>query len=87
MIDIDGIEAVDHSARAGLQISDVIATCVSGGVEPDLYGNCERRYAEILRPTLYNRNRNYLSYGVKIVPKPEQIDLTDQQKAFVDYFK
>ncbi len=39
------------------------------GVEPNHYGNCEPRYAEILKPITYERRGNYLSYGVKVVPK------------------
>jgi hypothetical protein len=87
VIDITGIEAKDHSSRAGLQIADVAASCITSGLEPDMYGNCERRYAEILRPVIYNRNGNYLSYGVKIVPWADQLSLNDQQQAFVNLFE
>lgn len=86
VIDIDGIEARDHSSRAGLQVADLIAYCITAGVEPDAYGNCEPRYPEILRPLMYHRGENFLSYGVKIVPRPEQINLTEQQRAFIRFF-
>ncbi|GAA4714926.1 DUF3800 domain-containing protein [Sphingomonas lutea] len=87
VIDAEGIEARDHSTRAGLQIADIMATCVTAGLEPDLYGNQERRYAEILKPQLYERNGNYLSYGVKMFPHPDQLELNEQQRAFVDLFR
>lgn len=86
VIDIEGIEAVDHSSRAGLQIADLIAYCMTAGLEPNPYGNCELRYAKILRPTVYCHHGNYLSYGVKLVPKPAQIPLSDQQRQFVELF-
>lgn len=87
VVDIPAIEARDHSTRAGLQIADVIATAMTAGLEPDFYGNCERRYAEILKPRIYRRRGNFLSYGVKLVPRADQIELTEQQRAFVQLFE
>jgi hypothetical protein len=86
VIDIPGIEARDHSSKAGLQIADLVAYCMTAGLEPDAYGNCELRYARILRPVVYHRGGNYLSYGVKLVPRADQIPLTAQQRDFVDLF-
>jgi hypothetical protein len=87
VIDIEGIEARDHSAKAGLQIADLVAYCMTAGLEPDAYGNCEQRYAEILRPLIYKRGNNFLSYGVKLVPRIEQIPLNDQQQRFINLFR
>lgn len=87
VVDIAGIEARDHSTRAGLQISDIVATCMTAGLERDIYGNCEGRYADTLKPIIYRRKGNYLSYGVKIVPGVEQIELTDQQQEFFRRFE
>lgn len=86
VINIEGIEAKDHSARAGLQIADLAAYCMTAGLEPDAYGNCERRYAEILRPLIYKRGGKFLGYGVKIVPRLDQIQLSAQQREFVGIF-
>lgn len=86
VVDIDGIEARDHATRAGLQVSDIIATCMTAGVEQDIFGNCEDRYSEILRPLIYKRKGNYLSYGLKMLPPHDQLDLSDQQKAFISKF-
>ena len=87
VIDIPGIEAVDHSTRAGLQIADIIATCVTAGLEPTIYGNCELRYSRILRPLIYERNGNYLSYGMKLVPRMDTIPFNEEQRAFVALFE
>jgi hypothetical protein len=86
VIDIDAIEAVDHSQRAGLQIADLVASSITAGLEADIYGNCEKRYAEVLKPRMYYRKGNYLSYGVKLVPRWEKIPLTKQQMDFVELF-
>ena len=87
VIDIDGIDAQDHSRIAGLQLADVGASAYSAALEPDKYGNCESRYAEILKPLVYNRNANYLSYGLKLVPDLNQLALTQEQARFIRLFK
>jgi len=86
-IDIEGIDARDHSTRAGLQVSDIIATCMTAGLEKDLYGNNEARYAEILKPIVYRRRGNFLSYGVKLMPGADQTPLDDQQRRFLAIFE
>jgi hypothetical protein len=86
-IDIDGIEARDHSTLAGLQLADAVASAFAGGVESDMYGGTEPRYAEELRPVTYRRNRNFLSYGVKIVPDVDRLNLTADQVRFVNLFR
>ena len=60
---------------------------MAAAVEPDFYGNCEPRYAESLRPVTYHRKGNYLSYGVKLVPKFEECGLNDQQMKFIDLYR
>ena len=87
VIDIAGISAKDHSTNAGLQLADVIAASFAAGVEPNRYGNCECRYAEILHPIVYNRRGIYLSYGAKFVPNPRNMQLTDQQQQLVQLFR
>ena len=86
VIDTEGIEARDHASKAGLQIADLIAYCMTAGLEPDAYGNCEPRYRQILRPLVYQRRGNFLSYGVKLVPRADQINLSPQQREFVEFF-
>ncbi len=86
VIDIDGIEAEDHSRRAGLQLADAFASAFACGVEHNRHGNCECRYAEILKPTVYCRGPNYLSYGVKIVPQLNDMELSAEQLRFVALF-
>ena len=87
VLDIDGIEARDHSTRAGLQIADIVATCITAGLEPDIFGNCERRYADILRSRIYRRRGNFLSYGFKLVPNAHQIPMNDEQAALIESFE
>jgi hypothetical protein len=87
VIKTENIDAQDHSRMAGLQLVDTIASAFANGFEPDRYGNCERRYAEVLKPIVYSRRGNYLSYGVKLVPRSELIPLSEEQRRTLDLFK
>lgn len=87
VVDINGIDAQDHGKRAGLQIADIVASSITSGVEPDFYGNCELKYAEALKPRIYSRKGNYLSYGVKLYPGADRLALTPQQRKFVALFE
>lgn len=87
VIDIGAVDAKDHSSSASLQLADAVASSFAAGFEPDRYGNCEPRYAETLKPVTYNRGKNYLSYGVKIVPKHDQCGLDQQQLKMLEIWK
>lgn len=86
VIDIDGIEAQDHGARFGLQLADLVTSGITAALEPDFYGNVEPRFARMLKPHVYHRGKNYLSYGAKLVPPHEQLELTKHQREFIDIF-
>ncbi len=73
VIDIDGVEARDHGQRYGLQIADLAVGGLRSAIEFDVYGNLEPRFAEALKPHVYERNKNFLSYGAKTVPTCEAI--------------
>ncbi|MEX1143057.1 MAG: DUF3800 domain-containing protein [Thermoleophilaceae bacterium] len=55
-----------------LQFADTAASALFRAVEPDAYGNQERRYLDELRPKLYRRGAGPLtSYGLKVFPSKE----------------
>lgn len=87
VIDIEAVKAADHSSIASLQLADVVASSFACGFEPDPYGNCEPRYAEILKPVTYNRNKNYLSYGVKILPNHDSCSFNIEQQRMLKIWK
>lgn len=86
VIDIMGIEAHDQPAKYGLQLADVAVSGLTWALEPDHYGNCEPRFARALKPIVYHRGTNYLSYGAKLVPPADHLVLTEQQQPFLDIF-
>ncbi|HMJ35953.1 MAG TPA: hypothetical protein VK501_18760 [Baekduia sp.] len=52
-----------------LQIADTAASSLFRAVEPDEFGNVERRYLQELVPKLYRRGSGPLtSYGLKVFP-------------------
>lgn len=87
VIDIDSIQAQDHSRHAGLQLADVVASSFTSGFEPNRYGHCESRYAEILKRVVYERRGNYLSYGLKLLPNPANAGLNQHQTRTLDLFR
>lgn len=86
VIDIDGIEAYDHGSRFGLQIADLVTSGLTAALEPDFYGNVEARYARMLKPQVYCRDKNFMSYGAKMFPPAPQLQLSEQQQEFVEIF-
>ncbi len=86
VIDIDGIEAHDQPAKFGLQLADIAVSGLTWALEHDRYGNCEPRFAQALKPIVYHRGVNYMSYGTKMVPAHDTLDLSDQQRPFIALF-
>lgn len=87
VIDIPAIEAEDHGKRFGLQLADLVMSGLTAALEPDFYGNVEPRFARMLKPVMYNRGGNYMSYGTKVVPAPEAIPFAEQQREFLRIFE
>lgn len=87
VVDIDAVDAQDHSRLAALQIADCGVSAIAAALEPDPYGNVEYAYLHELSGNIYNRNGNYLSYGLKTLPPLEQTNLTQAQAAAFQRFR
>ena len=87
VIDIDSVVAHDHSRVAALQLVDVAASSFFAAVEPNKYGDCECRYAGILKPRVYTHYEKFLSYGVKFLPGHEQCELSPQQAQIIKIYE
>lgn len=85
-IDIDSVDAKDHSRDAWLQLADIAASSFSAAIEPDRFGNTEARYASQLRPVTYKHNGSFMSYGIKMLPNAEECQLGPQQHEFLKFF-
>mgnify|MGYP006292103659 CR=1 FL=1 len=87
VVDIDAVNAQDHSKMAALQLADIVASSFSAAVEYNRYGHCEDRYAKALKPLAYRHNGRHLGYGHKFIPQPEDCGLCPQQFRIIEAFK
>jgi hypothetical protein len=89
MIDTNEVHVRDHSERAGLQLSDVIAGAFYEAVERNRgeIEHCEPSYAKSLKPIVASSaSGNVMSYGIKTMPSLWEMDLEDEQKAVFEHF-
>ena len=78
-LNIDDITVEDHSKWAGLQIADCITSAVWTAVEPNVYGNHEPAYAELMRKCYLQRSGNALNRGITAVPSLRSAQCSDAQ--------
>lgn len=76
----EDVKVEDHSKRAGLQLADVVTSATFAALEPNLYGDVERRYAETLARRFLKENQTISNSGITIMPrtslrKPQPIEL------------
>ena len=83
VLDPDSIQVENHSKRAGLQIADILTSATSAGLEPNIFGNTEPRYALILRERFLRKNDRVLNCGLTLVPAPNRGPLSDEQRQFL----
>lgn len=86
VFDIDSIAVENHSKWAGLQIADCISSAFFSAVEPNVYGNYEPTYAQLLGGNLITRNGNALNCGLTPVPSLSRCACDDEQNAFFRSF-
>ncbi len=58
VIDIEGIAAIDHSNRAGLQLADCVASAFSAALELNAYSMTTPGYALSLKPIVFERDKS-----------------------------
>ena len=83
-LDIKGTRVENHKKSPGLQIADCVASAFFNGFEPNLYGNTEPRYAQILAPRLLNAREDALGEGLTLVPNLAASACSLEQRALVE---
>ncbi len=78
-IKLDKIKAYSAGKRMGLQIADAVASSFFYAVQPSRHGFTEDRYARMLKPIVYHRQKRYRGYGAKFWPK-ETDDLLNSKE-------
>ena len=88
VIDIEAVEALDHSRRAGLQIADTPPSAFLRSVCPDHYGGYEPHYAKLLEPRMMQTaNGIIIGSGVKPVPRLDQMTLAPAQSEIFEFYR
>lgn len=80
----DNIKVENHSKLAGLQIADVVTSAVAAGLEPNLYGDTEPKYAELLGSHFVRHKGTVLDCGLTLIPRYASNPLSQDQKTFID---
>ncbi len=65
----EDIKVENHSKRAGLQLADVVTSATNAGLEPNLYGDVETRYARELARRYLKENQSISNCGITIIPQ------------------
>lgn len=69
----DKLKVLSHTESIWLKAVDVTASSTLNALELSHYGFCEDRYVSMLKPLIYNKNGNFLSYGMKIFPAVPEV--------------
>ena len=81
VIDFDEIFVLDHKARAGLQLADMIAGAFFQAVERNRPADCEPEYAKLLKPRMaLDRRGKVLGFGMKPMPHPHEMGLARKRR-------
>lgn len=86
VFDPSDIAVENHSVRVGLQFSDAFTSAFFSAVEPNVYGNYETQYAEILRQSVVRVSGNALNAGVTPVPSLPGCQCNEHQTTFFRSF-
>lgn len=65
----EDIMVENHSKRAGLQVADVVTSAAFAGLEPNLYGDVETRYAGLFHRRFLREGARIAHAGLTIVPR------------------
>lgn len=87
VLDLDMIFVENHNKWAGLQLSDCITSAFFNAVEPNVYGNYEPSYANLLKGNLLTTKGVALNCGITPVPSMSRSALDDEQSLFFDGFR
>ncbi|MEO3432505.1 DUF3800 domain-containing protein [Inquilinus sp. CAU 1745] len=80
----DNIKVENHSRWAGLQLADVVTSATAAGLEPNIFGNYEPRYATAFAKRFISRQRSILDCGLTLIPQIGKSPLDAQQRDFIN---
>ena len=69
----EDIKVENHSKRAGLQLADIATSATYAGLEPNLYGDVEARYAVAFANRFLKESGAIEHFGLTIVPRKSSL--------------
>lgn len=87
VVDLDELYVLDHSQRAGLQLTDIVCGAFFQAIERNRPADCDTTFAKILRPRMApDRFQNVLGYGIKTMPELHEMNLSPEQRAIFEFY-
>ncbi len=87
VIDFDEVRVLDHSARAGLQLADVIASAFFTALEQNRPANCDAQYAMALKPRMaFDKSNAVLGFSIKTMPELRRMGLSVEQREVFEFY-
>jgi hypothetical protein len=87
VVDFDEITVLDHAARTGLQLADVISGAFFQAVERSRPADCDASYANALAPIMARDAwGRYIGFGIKTMPDLLAICLAEEQKKVFEFY-
>lgn len=87
VVDFDEILVLDHAARAGLQLADVVAGAFFQAVERNRPADCDPSYACALSPIMARDGwGRAIGIGIKTMPDLRAMGLSAEQKKVFEFY-
>ncbi len=88
VMDVNQIISRPNNMRAGLQMSDIVASAFYQAVETDSRSGLNATYAEALAPRMArNKNGNVYGFGMKVMPRWIPSRLPQLQRRIFDFYE
>ena len=87
VVDFNEIRVLDHAARSGLQLADIVAGAFFQAVERNRPADCDPSYACALEPIMARDGfGRTIGVGIKTMPDLLAMGLTDEQKKLFEFY-
>jgi Protein of unknown function (DUF3800) len=87
VVDFDEIRVLDHAARSGLQLADVVSGAFFQAVERNRPADCDPSYANVLAPIMARDTwGRTIGFGIKAMPDLQAMGLADEQKKVFEFY-
>jgi hypothetical protein len=79
----ENIKVENHKLWAGLQLADIATSATASGLEPNMYGHYESRYALLLAKRYLATRKSIINCGLTLLPPLATCPLDPAQRQFI----